>query len=193
MKKFIAKVVTLVLVLALVSGLMVTRASVLMELEIAGSERYSADQRSFYLPGILDEADVFVLEHDGDFGAWGFMLAVYEGDMDWTAVNEGGDPRLTVTEGRIEFDISGFYGALRLRVATWNGDTGFNSITRMYLASAAAPAAAPPPADDAPPPAGNDTVNPQTGDTSTALWLVISGTGLAASLAALAMVYKKKK
>ncbi|MCL2364766.1 MAG: LPXTG cell wall anchor domain-containing protein [Defluviitaleaceae bacterium] len=192
MKKFVSKVVLLAVALVLATGMFVNAQSVLHEFETGDGDVYDANQISFDLGAdLLDAADVFVLEHDGMFGDWGFHLAIYEGAIDWTSVSESGHALLTIEDGRLVFDISGFEGAERIRIGTWNGNVGIDSITRMYLAAGASAATPAAPADaDATP--VSDTVNPQTGDDFNPTWLIVSGVGLLASLVAV-VIFKKKK
>jgi len=188
MKKFVSKAVAVLLAMTMVFGAMTVSAAH----EMAPGAHTRDGVWFVWTPpaDVITEAVTAVIYHTapGNTFPVNFSVANSSEGVGWwvQGEQENPGPRLSESAGRIVFDLASVNGG-GLQLGIWADDSDndeahyFAFITRVvfYGPGGAAVAVA-------------GTVNPQTGDTSTLLWLGVSGVGLVASLAALFFVFKKK-
>jgi LPXTG-motif cell wall-anchored protein len=199
MKKTVSKVAFLLLALLLATGVMAVRAEVLYERDPAEFTT-DGDWRLWTPPaGIINDAAYVIIEHTGGdtFPAESLSIANSSAGVGWWTAD--GDRR-TQEPGRIIFSLAGVDGG-----AVWFGlweddnDPYYELLTRVLFVTELPTAAQTTTTPTPTPPTPTTTTttvnrtNPLTGDSFNPLWLVASGVGLLASLAALFVVFKKKK
>jgi LPXTG-motif cell wall-anchored protein len=184
MKKFVSKVVSLVLVLTLLFGIMAVSAeSLLVRMTVEEGEFTGMHQ--WQLPANIPSANVtrVVIEHTGTSWAWGYGFGVYDADGEQDYISND-DPRTSMVGNTTILDLTDYPGEFfAVSFGAWfDGDFARFEGIRIYGTGAAAGGGG----------GGGARVNPLTGDDFNPAWLIVSGMGLFASLSALYVVFKKK-